>query len=162
MSRKTMRVATLFTGVAACTFAAGQVANAQVTAHPAAHPAGHSPKNARRHLGAAGNTFTAGGAKYGSIRESTQCGQHGKGYEWLHVISDDGATSYCYGYYGDYSPTSEVGITFECGGNNYGVLTGAGWYDKYYQGDGYAPVDHSHLLQVYISGWGGSYGCPTF
>ena len=75
-SRRSMRVATIFTGVTACTFgAATQVANAQDAAHTAVtHPATR-----------AGFAIPAGGRSYGSIRMAYGCGAAGIDHQWLHV-----------------------------------------------------------------------------
>jgi hypothetical protein len=153
---RAMRVATVFTGVAACTVGVTQAAQAD----------GIRPQaGARAETGVrpAGNT-------YGSIRDSLDCGAQGKDKNWLHVS----ATAYysfgyiynsvCFGYRGAYSSPPYTGARAECGGNNHGYLYGTndGQYVsfRFGAGTGYHGLDWSHLYQVWISGWAGADACP--
>lgn len=146
MSRKTMRVATVFMGATACTIAGATAANAQDAVA----------------LRAPFERVT------GSIREVTQCGQKGEDSHWLHVVSQQSPVSYCYGYKGAGLPLSEIGISFECGGNNYGWLTGwtsgqtRTWGYHYGPGGGYRYSANSSLQDVTISKWAGELKCPTY
>src|ERR1700761_8643410 len=109
--RTSMRVATGFTGVAACAVGMTQVANAQVT-----HQAG-----AQR--------IRPDGRVDGSIRYTSWCGARGVDVNWLHIStnipfsSPGGPTwvgSYCFGYKGIYQSPPGVGMNAACGGNNHG------------------------------------------
>lgn len=151
--RRSMRVATIFTGVAgvaACTLGATQVANAQDVPRT---DTGNSAKHTGNHLRPMGHTLS------GSIRESTGCG--GYHAQWLHVISIAIPESYCYGYRGRYSPSSEIGLLSQCGGNNYGNLIGIGYNIRFGPGTTYRFLDKSHLSVIAISGWTGHDACPS-
>lgn len=151
-SRKSIRVATVFTGIAACTAGMAQVANAQDAA-------------------------TAEPANQGSIRHASACGYHGTDPTWLHVstnfllgASRGGSpnytyiTSVCFGYKGAYSSPPGIGINAECGGNNKGWLGGKNGgtsvFAQFGAGTKYRDLYWSHLLAVDISGWGGTDKCP--
>lgn len=135
-TRKSMRVATVFTGVAACAAIAAPVAHA-----------------------------SSGHRRTGSIREVDNCSA--QLHNWLHVRSKGNShqspTIRCYGFRGKYSPSGEIGILSECGGNNFGYLSakGAGaWNFSFDPGTYYRPLNHSHLAAVYIGGWAGGDACP--
>jgi len=157
-----MRVATIFTGVAACTVgAATQVANAQDAAHTAAR---HTSRRAGRAI--------ADGRSYGSIRYTSNCGEYGTDKTWLHVSTTDYYTTYywqvvslCFGYFGLWNSPPDVGIRAECGGNNHGLLVGltaAGrkWSATYGPGTTYRTLDKAHLSGVFINSWTGADKCP--
>jgi hypothetical protein len=110
-----MRVATVFTGVAACAVGMTQVADAQVT-----HQAG-----AQR--------VRPEGRVDGSIRYTGNCGTTGAEANWLHIstylyyLPTGGATyvgSVCFGYKGIYQSPPGIGMNAACGGNNHGYLNG--------------------------------------
>jgi hypothetical protein len=150
-SRKSMRVATLFTGVAACTLGtATQVAHAQDAAPTV--PAGKS---------------------YGSIRYSQNCGNQGIDKTWLHVSTNNSSpyasqipyTSFCFGYKGLWGSPPGIGINYECGGNNHGLLVGvtaAGrkWSTGFGPGTTYRTLHEAHLDGVFINSWTGDDKCP--
>jgi hypothetical protein len=150
-----MRVATVFMGAATCAMAGATAANAGIAGATAA----------KTHDAAGANAGFVRVA--GSIREITQCAQHGGQSHWLHVASL-GYISYCYGYKGAGDPLSETGIVAECGGNNYGWLTGwtsgqtRTWGYHYGPGAGYRASSNSSLENVTISKWGGSLKCPAW
>lgn len=147
--RKLMRAATIFTGVAACTAGAAQVANAQDRPANAARPAG---------------------AINGSIRDASACGFKGSHPNWLHVSTtwyhSPGYTytSVCFGFKGAYQSPPYTGIRTECGGNNHGFLQGAngGHSVSFFFGPGttYHGLYWSHLYDVGITSWTGNDGCP--
>ena len=117
--RRSMRVATIFTGVAAATVGMTQVANAQDAAHPAA-------KQASKHIG---RSIRPAGRYDGSIRVVSGCHEHGTDKNWLHLstgyyTTGNTQTSWCYGYKGAYESPPGVGVNRECGGNNHGYLAG--------------------------------------
>jgi hypothetical protein len=158
--RNSMRVATIFTGVAACTAGMTQVANAQEAAHPAA-------RNTSRHIG----RDIADGRSYGSIRLSYACGAQGIDKPWLHVSTTSYNsygyiyTSICFGYKGLWNSPPYTGIRAECGGNNHGLLVGvtaAGrkWSAGFGPGTTYRTLNEAHLDGVFINSWTGHDTCP--
>jgi hypothetical protein len=153
-SRRSMRVATIFTGVAACTAGATQVANAQEV-----HPANEARP-----------TYV-----YGSIRDSYACGFLGTHKTWLHVSTTSynsggaGGTgvsirSVCFGFRGSYYSPPYTGIRAECGGNNYGFLDGSAdgrpRSTTFGPGTTYRTLSWSHLYLVRINSWAGNDTCP--
>jgi len=159
--RRSMRVATIFTGVAACTVGtATQVAYAQDAGHTAARL---TPRHGAR---------TMDSRSYGSIRLAYECGVNGVDKTWLHVSTtiDIGPdvyeyTSICFGYFGLWNSPPYTGIRAECGGNNYGLLvgvTGAGrkWSAPYGPGTTYRTLNEAHLNAVFINSWAGGDKCP--
>jgi hypothetical protein len=145
MPKKSMRVATVFTGVAVCTVAGAAAANAQDITHAKVHP-GYV-------------------REYGSIREVTDCGSN----TWVHVVASNGGdqdSEYCYGYAGEIQSPPGHGAYYECGGENYGELIGylsAGntWYDDFGPGRTYATVGRGSLYVVEIFSWTGNDKCPV-
>jgi hypothetical protein len=144
---KSMRVATIFTGVAACTVGATQAAHAQdirpaVTARPAS-------------------------AIYGSIKSDLNCGLGHRESHWLHLsfyysyymphMSD------CFGYKGYFASPYGTGLYDECGGNNHGFLLGANGgrsqSTTFGPGNGYRAIDWSHLYGIDINSWAGTDKC---
>jgi hypothetical protein len=152
---RAMRVATVFTGVAACTVGVTQAAQAQGIRPEA----GAGPATGVRPAG-----YT-----YGSIRDSSNCAAQGKDKNWLHVSATEywswgySYNSVCFGYKGAYSSPPFTGARAECGGNNHGYLLGTknGGYASFWYGAGttYHGLDWSHLYEVYISGWAGADAC---
>jgi hypothetical protein len=144
--RRAMRVATIFTGVAACTVGTTQVANAHT--RPAV-PAGHT----------------------GSIRLAHDCAVNGIDHEWLHVSNPSSpaptvpfVASNCFGFKGAYYSPPGVGINAECGGNNFGYLLGYktdgdSWSFHYGPGTRYHTLKESHLDTVTIYSWSGTDTC---
>jgi hypothetical protein len=162
-SRRSMRVATIFTGVTACTFgAATQVANAQDATHTAVT---HTATRA-------GLAILAGGPSYGSIRMAYNCGAAGIDHQWLHVS----VTSYigpsvweykslCFGYFGLWNSPPYTGVRKECGGNNHGLLVGVNangtkWSTGYGPGTTYRTLNKAHLDGVFVNSWTGTDTCP--
>jgi hypothetical protein len=144
-----MRVATVFTGIAAATAGVTQVANAQdlTQARPGA----------------------AAYSKYGSIRSVFEC-QLGRktpiDTTWVHLWWDNvqlqTSESECYGYRGSIYDPPGSGITWECGGENYGYLTGVnnGRSESYhFIPNGYHRLNWSHLYGVLIDSWAGTNKC---
>jgi hypothetical protein len=156
--RRLMRVATIFTGVAAATAGVTQVANAQ-----GIRPAGTQGIRP-------GNAARPDGAIYGSIRSALSCGHNGSHKTWLHVST----TSYffaahyyrsiCFGNKGDFESPPYTGIRAECGGNNHGSLLGTnGGHSKIFAfgpGTTYHALGWSHLYTVAINSWTGNDTCP--
>jgi hypothetical protein len=156
--RKSMRVATIFTGVAACTFgAATQVANAQ---EAAPHAAAQTLKDAGRAI--------PDSAVYGSIRSTYLCFRRGINKTWLHYAAyysyDSPVGSWCVGYKGLLESPAGVGIYSECGGNNHGLLVGttaAGrkWSTGFGPGTTYRKLNEAHLTAIYVNSWTGNDKC---
>jgi hypothetical protein len=156
-TRKLMRVATTFTGVAACTAGMVQAVNAQDVAQAA-------PK----HIG---RTARPAGRLAGSIRSAVACGYEGTDKTWLHVSTTNEwssgyeYTSVCFGYKGEFSSPPFTGIRAECGGNNKGTLFGT-VDDGYSTSIGFGPgttyrtIGWSHFDLVTINGWTGTDTCP--
>jgi hypothetical protein len=140
-----MRVATVFTGVVTCT--------------------------------AAGVTQAAhAGTITGNIKSVSSCGYYGIDPTWLHVstvstYTDLGVTttawmSDCFGNHGQYKWPRGIGIVAECGGNNYGQLSGATasekwWWTSFGPGTTYRVLQKAHLSDVLISRWAGTDKCPV-
>jgi hypothetical protein len=165
MSRKSMRVATIFTGVAACTAVVAPVANAQDAAHPVS-------RNTSKHIGRAFRLAS----KNGSIRDASSCGNRGVDHTWLHVSTNfllgqsrggspnyTYVTSVCFGFKGSYYSPPGIGINAECGGNNHGVVFGYKpqfWSFFFGPGTTYHALYKSSLYGVEIDGWTGNDQCP--
>jgi hypothetical protein len=148
--KKSMRVATIFTGIAACTvgmayggLAYGGTAQAATVKH--------TPKGI-------GLTNKPAYRTSGNIEEVVSCGTN----TWLHVESKSGG-SFCFGFRGTSVPTNEVGMYAQCGGNNYGWLSSARGHraTPFYRGTTYRELRWPHLSRVHISGWGGTEKCPA-
>jgi hypothetical protein len=158
--RKSMRVATVFTGVAAATVGMAQAAGAQDVANAAHKPAsGHIARQVR----------PASQYKYGSIRSVFECGYPGTDPNWLHVDwynnSLQTGESICYGYKGFMVSPPTVGISAECGGNNHGSLLGYSdnatkeWVYDFGPGTTYRHLNKGSLYQVAIWSWTGNDKC---
>jgi hypothetical protein len=161
--RKSMRVATIFTGVAAATFGMAQAANAQDATHPAA-------KNTSKHIG---QTIRPAGRVSGSIRYATNCYHQSRSHpNWLHtstwfLLPDTGGdlevNSVCFGYAGIYMSPPGTGIRAECGGTNKGYLDGSKndtfLSTRFGPGTTYRTLDWSHLDDVVIDSWTGTNQC---
>lgn len=150
-SGKTKRVATVFTGAAAC--AAAFV--------PAAHAAnGHQAGLDGKKLTLAQHYGTMHGARpddyaaSGSIRE----GNCATTPRWVHFAASGGKSEVCFGFHGTLVVSSnyvpEYRVSQICGGTNHG------WYESWagrrgYYGPGktwvHLPV--SNIKSVHISGW---------
>ena len=155
-----MRVATLFTGVAACTVGIAQAAYA-VDAAPTA--GGHAPKHT-------GQAVRPDARASGSIRSSAACANRGIDKAWVHIsvnlspilYPDDPYQSYCFGFRGSFVSPPGIGINAYCAGGNYGYLMGAGgrsWSYRFTQGTTYHKLVEPHLNNVQIDGWAGNDTC---
>jgi len=153
-SGKTMRVATTFTGVAACAalFATPAMAGA---AQPNAARPGHQPRLDGKALG---------------LRPlNTQLGHCFYSPTWVHFVRYNGDV--CFGFVGTWSvpPGSGLSTSSICGGNNYGWY--AGWSKtghgafhtaNFRQGTTFAHLPWpgtASITVVHISGWKGSDSC---
>jgi hypothetical protein len=105
-ARKTMRVATVFTGAAACAAAFTPAATAGTVHQARALPRQDGKKYAP----------IRNGRIEGSIRSSGAC----HNAEWVHLEWSRGYTD-CFGYAGLFS-FGPLKISHECGGTNYGQL----------------------------------------
>jgi hypothetical protein len=160
---KSMRVATIFTGVAAATVGMTQVANAQDVTHAAHKP---TSKRIGHQLRPASQVLT-GRMQSDEFCHFTTGNSHPN---WLHVFWYNSQfmkqDSECYGFSGFAFSPPTVGITYMCGGNNYGSLFGhsddrkKSWVFNYGPGTTYAYLDKSSLYQVHISRWAGNDKCP--
>jgi hypothetical protein len=150
MPRRPMRVATIFTGVAACTVGMTQVATAQdIRPQATARPAG---------------------AIYGDIKYVSKCAYKGVDGTDLHVSTSwpmpysNVVFSDCFGERGEYLSPVGIGVREACGGNNHGWLTGvnAGRSQSYWFAPGttYHTIFWSHLYVVDINSWSGRDTCP--
>jgi hypothetical protein len=158
--RKAMRVATIFTGVAAATVGMTQVANAQ----------GYRPINAHDVRPGHVRGMRPAGRLSGSIRSSIACGIEGKNKTWLHTsITDYWASGYeitsdCFGFKGFFTSPPFTGLRAECGGNNHGYLEGelGGRSKSYHFGPGttYHALNWSHFDWLTINSWTGTDACP--
>jgi hypothetical protein len=152
-----MRVATIFTGVAACVVGGTQVANAQEV-----RPAG------TQDIQGYGQAALPGWVYSGYITSAIACGNAGVDKPWLHVSTTNPQTnkitSLCFGNQGRSVSPRFVGARAECGGTNHGVLTGfknsSSVYFKFGPGTTYAKLSWSHLNTVYIGSWTGTDQCP--
>jgi hypothetical protein len=144
--KRAMRVATMFTGIAACTVG---LTYGGTAAEAATHTAVHTPKGTDLQGQPAGRST-------GSIREVRSCGSN----TWLHVLSQNSA-SHCYGFKGTYVTSSEVGVYAQCGGNNKGWLSWANGdkFTTFGHGTTYRILNWAHLSKVHISGWSGNDTC---
>jgi hypothetical protein len=159
-SRRSMRVATIFTGVAAVTVGVTQAANAQDVAHPAAKPTAEH----------AGRAMRPDGRVDGSIEYYGSCAGDGVDPHWLH-ISTAGLPffgrniigSACFGFAGIYSSPPGTGIYGECGGGNYGYIDGENRGKIVSLAFGpattYRHFTWSHYDDVLISKWKGNDTC---
>jgi hypothetical protein len=166
---RAMRVATVFTGVAAAAVGIPQVANAQEVAHPAAKP---TSKQTGRTVGPDVKRID------GSIQYYDSCGAVKVHPTWLHVgtffYSPEGAFgpglypgSVCFGDAGILSSPPGTGFFGECGGNNYGYINGEnkGKIVSLAFGPGKTwneNVSWSHYDDVLITKWAGTDTCKSW
>jgi len=146
--KRSMRVATIFTGIAACTAGMAYGGTAQAaTTHT-------TVKHTSKHIGL---TVKPAYRSSGSIREVTSCGSN----TWLHVMSEDNYGSFCFGFRGTSIPTNETGMYAQCGGNNHGWLSSyrGDRYVTFGVGTTYRTLSWPHLSRVHISGWKGGDTC---
>jgi hypothetical protein len=166
---KSMRVATLFTGVAAMTVGLTQAANAQGDAKPVA-------KSALKHSARVGQTIRPYASREsGSIQYDDNCGNARTHPNWQRTAvaspvspnNPDGSygtgMSVCVGFKGTLASPPGIGAYSECGGNNHGWLDGENKGKAvnfhFLPGTTYANVDWSHLYVVVIDSWTGTDTC---
>jgi len=165
-SRKTMRVATVFTGVAASAVAMGQTANAQDTVQPGAT---HTSK----HVGRTARTAVPAVVESGSIRAAYSCNHRNIDHTWVHIWTEvynvpyqESLVADCYGDKGTYLSPRGFGVIGVCGGENHGFLTGTNsgeyWVYDFTAGTKYIPLSKGSLYAIDIEGWAGTDQCPTF
>ncbi len=152
-----MRVATLFTGVAAMTVGVTQAANAQAAGKPAAKHAG-AVRPALKRID-------------GSIQYYDSCFEWSTHPTWQHIATNfpnesghyGQVRSVCFGYKGILSGPPGVGVYSECGGNNHGYLdgenNGRSVSFAFRPGTTYATLNWSHLYDVLITSWTGTDKC---
>lgn len=158
-AKKTMRVATIFTGVAAATAGMTQVANAQEIAHADARPGTHK----------AGGVLQPAGRVAGSIRYNSYCVGKAVDSTWFHYNISKGSgyggtiQSFCFGYKGAYYSPPGTGLLSQCGGNNRGALTGAkngvSVSATYGHGTTWRRLWWSHFYLITIDSWAGTDAC---
>ena len=141
-SRKTMRVATVFTGAAACTAALAPAAMAGT--HTVTQPLHKDRALTRLEPGATAVKPNISGHACNFRGDST----------WLHIAYEGGA-SVCIGYLG-IAQADIPHFSGYCGGNNFGALDGLdGFSTKFGPGDYYKPVRPiTTLTHVSISAFG--------
>jgi hypothetical protein len=165
---RAMRVATIFTGVAAATVGMTQAANAQEVAHPVGKPA----------VGQVGGAVLPDVRRlFGSIQYYDSCAAHNTHPTWLHVatffsssqaIGGQYEASVCFGFKGSLSSPPGHGMVGECGGNNYGFLLGItqnDTSDKFWFRPGTTwnnAFDWKSLDNVFISRWAGNDTCKSW
>jgi hypothetical protein len=169
VSGRAMRVATTFTGAAACAFAFAPTALAG-THQPAAQP-GHQPRQVRvdnRMMPMITSlSFSLSGGVYlssaASIKNANCRGTNQS--HWLHLGSVSGTTKRvtCFGFKGTVTYLNPFKISQECGGNNKGWIKSNGG-DKITYGTGttYRKIGTTFIKSVHISKWTGSDKCPLF
>jgi hypothetical protein len=148
---KTMRVATTFTGAAACAAAFAPAATAATTHATAKIP--YRPIPTAR----PGFATAATPANTGSIR-SASCGPHP---HWLHVVwhSPHGSGPFltCFGFRGKFSGIN-IEMSAQCGGTNHGKFFPGGL--TYVAGTTYRFFSPTrHVSAISIAGWGGNDSC---
>jgi hypothetical protein len=150
--KKSMRVATIFTGIATCAAGMAYGGTAQAATHTTVT---HTPKLTQRAVRPAGRNVS------GSIQEVSECGNN----TWLHVFSivNEGRFM-CFGYKGTTSASNETGAAAECGGNNYGWMDSVAGYRFFDFGTGttFHTLSWPHLSYVHISGWTGNDVCRVY
>jgi hypothetical protein len=155
--RRTMRVATTFTGAAACVVAVNPAAIA-ATAQPAAR-AGHQ-QLLRIAIGE--NRRLSG-----SIRSG--CGTAANTSHWLHIRTHTFGSS-CYGFRGALSMSPYPNMRSFCGGTNFGAIWGSGnsgWSSyPFYSGNYFKKLPQNiewfYVSRIAITGWhtANNYKCP--
>jgi hypothetical protein len=159
-SRKSKRVAAVFTGVAACAAAFTPAAAAATVQHATA-PAGTSPARTARSGKAVSVALPRGHFRLEGGTEKGSCGYH---THWVHLTYSNGETV-CYGGVGSIRFSSPQHFTEICGGNNYGFYVspnlGTG---TYHQGTTYARLPTSTvrngMSRLVIQGYSHLDKCP--
>jgi hypothetical protein len=141
-----MRVATAFTGAAACAAAFTPAAMAGT---------GHQAQPGRN--GIRPNSYR----EYGKIRKTEYCSQE---HQWLHLNFSGTSGTFCWGFAGRwyFSPTAWK-TDEECGGTNRGSLFIAGQSPvSFGPGKGYRHFAKSLEVQsLSIRSWTGTDSCPN-
>jgi hypothetical protein len=137
--RKTMVVATAFTGAAACA-AAFMPSAALATTQQAARP------DLKFNVGCVDGTS-----------------------DWLHfAVIQPGPQSYCFGWSRNDNSSTNFTQQAYCGGNNFGYFAGsneqAGQPEVVHFRDGstWAAASEFHVVEVHISRYSGNDGCKRF
>lgn len=148
-----MRVATTFTGAAACAAAFAPAATAAT--HPAAHHPTYAPFPVAKNLALQGMAR----ATTGSIR-SASCTTARK--NWVHVwwTPTNGFSSHetCVGFKGKLTGLS-ISMFAQCGGNNHGKFFPGGL--TYGPGTTYRNFTPSRFVSaISDAGWAGTNACP--
>jgi hypothetical protein len=165
-SKKIMRVATVFTGVAASAVAMGRTANAQDVNHPGA-------RHTSKHVGRTTHAAVPAAVESGSIRAAYSCNIRNIDHTWVHIWTEvynvpyqESLVADCYGYKGTYLSPRGFGAIGVCGGENHGFLTGSNsghyWIYDFTAGTKYIPLSKGSLYAIDIEGWAGTDKCPTF
>lgn len=152
--KRTMRVATTFTGAAACAVAFNPAAMA-ATGRPAAHT-GHQQL---RRIAIAGNKRLSGSIHEGSCAP-----------EWLHIgLGAYGAN--CFGYRGIMDLSPYLIMHSYCGGTNSGYIWGSDnlhdytVYQNFHPGNYFYHLPKSVLWfvvsEIEIRSWRGTDRCPS-
>lgn len=149
VSGRKMKVATIFTGAAACAGLAGGPAMAG-TVHAGAAQPGQQPRVSPR----------------AGIEQADCFGDNQS--HWLHIGWSTSTESVvtCFGNKGTFDFDPDYYISLQCGGNNKGYISGTGV-------DGHRKVTYGHgttwrnigelsVSKVHISSWSGDDTCPTF
>jgi hypothetical protein len=160
--KKTMRVATVFSGAAACATAFGPAAAA---ATAATAPAGHAPGGINIRFDRGRPKMPLHGARpaytvlSGNIESTMNCGNTPK---WVHTKFTT-EYSVCFGFKGSLSySTYPLVVSKECGGTNHGFIESPHG-DKYhfYSGNYFVRLPFNSVSWVHISGWNGGDTCST-
>jgi hypothetical protein len=138
--RKTMRVATVFTGaVAAAAFAPAAMA---ATADPG-------------HAAVAGHLAQPESKIWGSIQQTSSCANVP---HWLHIAQNAPLYSLCFGFEGRSKVSTYMSA--ECGGNNYGFLFTDNVGTSFGPGKTFRRFKPGRSLEsVVINGWTGNDTC---
>jgi hypothetical protein len=145
ISRKAMRVATVFTGAAGLAVAFAPTA---LAAPGHAPTQGHSAR-------AIGKTQSS--SELTATIRSAGCTTN----TWLHLQYQSTIRDLCkaFGYRGTMVPDSSVYMSAQCGGNNYGYILFRHTSLPYGPGTTYRNVTPGHVSAVTISGWTGTDKC---
>ena len=150
--RKTMRVATTFTGAAAVAATFTPVANAAT--HPAMHGRYHKLPIAEGH---------GTGATPHTTIHSGPCSVHPT---WLHIewatyTHQSQPFLTCLGFAGTLTLDQALSMRSQCGGNNHGRFNVGGQSLTFRAGTTYRQFFPGYnVFNVHISGWAGSDTCP--
>jgi hypothetical protein len=145
-TRKKMRVASTFTGTAACAALFMPSAALATTQH-------NLNKQDRMHAARPDLKFNSG------------C-EYGTGH-WLHFAEVSPNRSLCYGWSQNNATTASFSQVAYCGGNNYGTFYGINSHGQnksvsFHQGTTYGRAGKFYTSIIVINGYAGTDGCGRY